>query len=119
MYNVYSMHRRKDIYGPDADQFRPERWDKLRPGWAFLPFNGGPRICVGRKFLQSRKNELRSDLMKTEQYALSEVSYTTVRILQNFSGIEAADHRGWAEDLTISCCNFYGLQVRMKPAAET
>ncbi|KAL4971269.1 cytochrome P450 [Aspergillus desertorum] len=100
MYNVYSMHRRKDIYGPDADQFRPERWDKLRPGWAFLPFNGGPHICVG------------------QQYALSEVSYTTVRILQNFNGIEAADHRGWAEDLTISCCNFYGLQVRMKPAAE-
>jgi cytochrome P450 len=43
------MQRRTDIYGPDALLFRPERWapeENLRPGWAYLPFNGGPRICV-------------------------------------------------------------------------
>jgi cytochrome P450 len=44
------MHRRKDIYGEDANEFRPERWETLRPGWEFLPFNGGPRICIGREF---------------------------------------------------------------------
>ena len=51
-YCVYAMHRRRDIYGPDADIFRPERWDEERLqtiGWAYLPFNGGPRICLGRK----------------------------------------------------------------------
>jgi hypothetical protein len=42
------MHRRKDIWGPDADDFRPERWDGRRVGWEYLPFNGGPRICIGR-----------------------------------------------------------------------
>jgi len=53
---VYEMHRRKDIFGDDADIFRPERWldegdqKGIRPGWGFLPFNGGPRICIGRKF---------------------------------------------------------------------
>lgn len=50
-YCIYAMHRRKDIYGPDAEKFRPERWegDTLKDiGSAYLPFNGGPRICLGR-----------------------------------------------------------------------
>ena len=50
LYSVFAMHRRKDLYGDDADDYRPERWDGLRPGWGFLPFNGGPRICLGREY---------------------------------------------------------------------
>lgn len=52
-YCVYAMHRRKDIYGEDADDFRPERWegDALKNiGYAYLPFNGGRRPCLGREF---------------------------------------------------------------------
>lgn len=30
-YQVYVMHRRKDLYGEEADEFRPERWETLRP----------------------------------------------------------------------------------------
>jgi cytochrome P450 len=54
MYSVYAMHRRKDLYGPDAESFRPERWEEnAKRGWEYLPFNGGPRICLGRKSLLS------------------------------------------------------------------
>ena len=57
-YNVWTMHRSKDIYGLDADSFRPERWsteEALRPGWGYLPFNGGPRMywIIFRKFFGS------------------------------------------------------------------
>ena len=56
-YSVYAMHRRKDLYGEDADQFRPDRWepssgkapDLRNIGWGYLPFNGGPRVCLGRE----------------------------------------------------------------------
>jgi len=49
-YVVYAMHRRKDLWGPDAESFRPERWEENgKHGWEYLPFNGGPRICLGRK----------------------------------------------------------------------
>ncbi|KAH8879749.1 cytochrome P450 [Thozetella sp. PMI_491] len=72
-WSSYSLHRRKDIFGDDADVFRPERWENLRTAWAYLPFGGGPRVCVG------------------QQFALTEMAYVTTRIFQMFEGIEARD----------------------------
>lgn len=47
--SLYALHRRKDVFGEDADAFRPERWETLRPPpWSYLPFGGGPRVCPGR-----------------------------------------------------------------------
>lgn len=56
-YSVHAMHRLKRLYGDNANSFRPERWDPdvknavdLRNiGWGYLPFNGEPRLCLGRK----------------------------------------------------------------------
>ncbi|KAL2690043.1 hypothetical protein Neosp_004111 [[Neocosmospora] mangrovei] len=49
-YNVYAMHRSEAVFGPCAEEFIPERWRDLRPGWGYLPFNGGARACIGREF---------------------------------------------------------------------
>ncbi|KAG0128383.1 cytochrome P450 [Tuber indicum] len=85
-YTCYGLHRRKDLYGEDADAFRPERWGEgVGRGWDFLPFNGGPRICLG------------------QQYALTEASYTVTRILQKYARIEVADtDTGPMMDLTLT-----------------
>lgn len=56
-YSVYTLHRRRDLYGLDAELFRPERWDEDMPlnhtsvdaKFGYLPFNGGPRLCLGSK----------------------------------------------------------------------
>ena len=92
------MHRRKDFYGKDAEEFRPGRWETLRPGWEYLPFNGGPRICIG------------------QQYALTEASYTTIRLMQEFKGIEARDPRPWMEYITLTCAIYQGTRVGLHPA---
>ena len=53
-YCPYAMHRRKELFGPDAANFRPERWleneGRLASsvGYGYLPFNAGPRVCLGR-----------------------------------------------------------------------
>ncbi len=56
-YSVYHMQRRQDLYGSDAGSFRPERWEGPELTdikWGYLPFNGGPRLCLGSKFFSSR-----------------------------------------------------------------
>ncbi|KAH6638279.1 benzoate para-hydroxylase [Boeremia exigua] len=47
---AYTIHHSKEIWGPDADTFRPERWEKVteKQKAAFIPFSYGPRACVGR-----------------------------------------------------------------------
>jgi len=94
------MHRRKDIYGPDAEEFRPERWgpkEALRPGWGYLPFNGGPRICVG------------------QQFALAEASYTIVRLVQEFGDIIDRDGTEWVEQLSLTMASGKGVKVTLVP----
>ncbi|KAG9184906.1 unspecific monooxygenase [Alternaria panax] len=97
-YSPYTMHRRHDLYGSDADEYKPERWETLRPGWEYLPFNGGPRICLG------------------QQYALTEASYVTVRMVQEFKTMESRDPEVWRESLTLTLCSMNGTQVGLTPA---
>lgn len=54
LINFYVLHRRKDLWGDDADQFVPERFlpekNEKRHQFAFLPFSSGSRICIGYKY---------------------------------------------------------------------
>lgn len=94
------MHRQPSIFGPDADEFKPERWDSptLRPGWGYLPFNGGPRICVG------------------QQFALTEASYTIVRLVQEFGGLEDRSAGvPWKAQLSLTMAVAGGVNVGLIP----
>ncbi|KAF5250802.1 hypothetical protein FANTH_4074 [Fusarium anthophilum] len=92
-YTVYAMHRRKDLYGQDAEEFRPERWETLRPSWFFLPFNGGPRICLG------------------QQYAITETLLVIMRFAQEFISIQSMDPKPWTEEIALGCGNANGVHV--------
>lgn len=49
-----SAHRRKDIWGDDADTFNPDHFDKnticSRNQYAFMAFSNGTRNCLGQRF---------------------------------------------------------------------
>jgi cytochrome P450 len=72
-FPAYVIHRRHDIWGEDADEFRPDRWINRKLGWEMIAFGGGPRVCLG------------------QQFALNEVSFVLVRFLQRYDRIEAVD----------------------------
>ncbi|KAK0379655.1 cytochrome P450 [Colletotrichum limetticola] len=55
IYSLGGLQRRKDIYGEDALEFRPERWEGANINrWHFIPYNHGPRHCLGQKFGQQQ-----------------------------------------------------------------
>ncbi|KAF4124353.1 Cytochrome p450 [Geosmithia morbida] len=40
VYSLGGLQRRKDIYGEDALEFRPERWEGASVNrWHFIPYN--------------------------------------------------------------------------------
>ncbi|KAF9978582.1 hypothetical protein BGZ73_001755 [Actinomortierella ambigua] len=58
-----ALHKLKAVWGPDADDFKPERWMDAETAkaahttmvtpemsWAYQPFLSGPRNCIGSKF---------------------------------------------------------------------
>ncbi|KAI4140733.1 MAG: hypothetical protein L6R39_005677 [Caloplaca ligustica] len=94
-YVPYLMHRRTDLYGADADLFRPERWEDPKLvgiRWAFLPFNDGPRACLGSKCSQNTRARLfiwtDADTLLQEDLAMMEASYGIARIIQAFPAIK-------------------------------
>ena len=48
---TFTIHRDPEVWGPDVDVYRPERWlegDKEKMWQAFNPFSYGPRACIGK-----------------------------------------------------------------------
>lgn len=51
LYSPYLSGRDPALW--DApDEFRPERWAHKPPAWAYLPFGGGERLCLGMHLAQ-------------------------------------------------------------------
>ncbi|KAM3568323.1 hypothetical protein VYU27_009551, partial [Nannochloropsis oceanica] len=57
--SVKNLHHDTAIWGPDAREYRPERWESERlegglpkgvPQGAYVPFGAGPRVCLGLRF---------------------------------------------------------------------
>ena len=99
MFNQWVVHRHPNLW-TDAETFRPERWDpalgqKVQP-WAYFPFGGGSRICLGKSLSQM------------------EVSLILPIILQRYFPRRLPNHV--IEPLPlITLRSKYGMPVRLEP----
>jgi cytochrome P450 len=77
LINVFGMHRRRDYY-PDPDAYRPERFteaaEKERPRGRYLPFGGGPRVCIGNHFALMEAQLLLATMAQRWRFSLVEPS---------------------------------------------
>ena len=122
-YAPICMQRRNDLYPatypngtpfPNPQLFEPERWldsslaepymenvetkseemegeGRAKGGpwvpnsWTYIPFNGSPRMCIG------------------QQFALTEMGYTLVRIFQRYARVERRMSEEDSNGINISC----------------
>lgn len=75
--NLYTLHHDPQIWGADADDFKPERWGEGRPSWEahwqYEPFFGGMRMCPA------------------QNQVITQISYLLVRMAQRFRAVENRD----------------------------
>ena len=92
---IYKIHHSKDVWGDDAEEFKPERFekenlDKIHP-YALIPFTKGPRMCLGYRYAMTlMKIQLANFLLRYEvdtSLKFEELEYelnTTLNVCQGY-----------------------------------
>jgi cytochrome P450 len=95
----YTLHRDPAYWdnpeGFDPDRFLPDR-EKERPRFAYIPFGGGPRVCIGNAFA----------MMEAKIILASIVAHHRLELVPG--------HR-IVEDASITLRPKYGVQVALHP----
>lgn len=68
--------------------------------WQYIPFGGGPRLCIG------------------QQFALTQMLYLTVRLFQSFRALEAGDDKPLVQKVGTTIYLVNGCWIRLNPVQE-
>lgn len=73
---VLFLHRDKALWGDDADEFQPERFNEgitkaCKHPCAYLPFAFGPRSCIGQTFALMEAKVVMATLLQRFRFCLS------------------------------------------------
>jgi len=84
IFSPYMVHHHPEFWN-FPEEFSPERFDKDIPHrYAYFPFGGGPRVCIGQHF------------------ALMEMTILLVNILKNFPGMKLKSQEEVGYDYSIT-----------------
>lgn len=102
LINFFNLHRKKDVWGADADSFNPDRFlpenDTKRHAHSFLPFSEGPRNCIGKN------------------YAMLSIRTILVKFLRNYK-VETDlkyDELKFKADITLKVCQDLLMKIEKR-----
>ncbi|EEY61902.1 cytochrome P450, putative [Phytophthora infestans T30-4] len=104
-WSSYAMGRMPQVWGPDAKEFKPERWIDASTGklaavspFKYPIFNAGPRSCLGSKLV------------------MMEIKITAASVLSKYN-LTVAPQQTVAYKIGLSLAMKNGLQVKVKKVA--
>jgi cytochrome P450 len=87
-YSSWASHRIPEVF-PDPELFQPERFERERktalPRGAYIPFGGGSRICIGKRFGQTEVKLVATRLLQRVRFELLPGRTMTVRQMPTLS----------------------------------
>lgn len=91
---IYGLHR-NPAYWENPDTFDPNRFSaenkKTHTPFSFLPFGGGPRLCIGKNFAQMEMQFILAMLIRRYKFVLSpgqEIDFKPLLTLCPSNGIK-------------------------------
>jgi cytochrome P450 len=105
-YSSWASHRLPDVFG-EPEAFLPERFERERkaalPRGAYVPFGGGSRICIGKRFGQTEVKLVATMLLQRLRFELLPGRTMTVQQMPTLSPIGGLDMRARERPIEVPC----------------
>ncbi|KAI8608671.1 cytochrome P450 [Chytriomyces sp. MP71] len=93
-WNTYAMGRTEAIWGPDAKEYRPERWlemEKQPSTFDYPVFHAGPRVCLGKSMAELEGVFVLAEVLRKFEFEVLDVkdaAYSLSILLPKKNGLK-------------------------------
>lgn len=102
LISFYNLHRRKDIWGPNADKFNPDNFSPenmaQRHLYSYLPFSAGSRNCIGHRYAMISLKVIISQLVRNFKYS-TKLKYENIK---------------FKSDITLKICSNHMVSIEKR-----